>query len=75
MYSQCELSYHPSTSSLKYYLRAKRTADAEISPPPHQRQTTLRFLQQRCTDNCTSTVEVILESIVNNICYIYNIYR
>nr|XP_054591163.1 E3 SUMO-protein ligase ZBED1-like [Nothobranchius furzeri] len=53
VYCRCELSYHRSTSSLKYHLLAKHTADAE-SPPPHRKQTTLESFQQRRLDNSTS---------------------
>ena len=55
-YHRCELRYHWSTSSLKYHLQAKRTADAEIATPSCQKQTTLSSLQQRCLDNPTYTV-------------------
>ena len=44
-YCQCELSYQQSTSSLKYHLLAKHTANA--ATPSHQRQTLLSSLQQR----------------------------
>ena len=37
VFCSCELSYHRSTSSLKYNLMAKHTADAN-SPPPRQSQ-------------------------------------
>ena len=38
IHCRCKLSHHTSTSSLKYYLLAKHTADAENPSPPHQRQ-------------------------------------
>lgn len=38
----CELSYHRSTSSLKYHLMAKHTADAS-TPPPRLRQRSSRL--------------------------------
>ncbi len=47
IYCPCKLSFHWSTSSLKYHLLAKHTADAERRPPPRQRQTTLDSLQKR----------------------------
>lgn len=56
IYCRCELSHHRSTSSLKYHLMAKHTADAESSHPPRQRQTTLDSFQQRRMDNSTSNI-------------------
>ena len=49
IYCPCELSHHWSTSSLKYQLLAKHTADAESPPPPHQRHS----LQQRRLNSST----------------------
>ncbi len=45
IFCRCELSYHQSTSILKYHLLAKHTAEAESPPPPHQKQATLNSLQ------------------------------
>jgi len=52
-YCRCELSYHRSTSSLKYHLLAKHTIDAEISSPADVRQTTRSSFQQRSLDDST----------------------
>lgn len=41
-YCQCELSYHRSSSSLKYHLMAKHSTDVD-SPPPPQNQTQTRW--------------------------------
>lgn len=55
IYCRCELSYHRSTSSLKYHLMAKHTTDAESPPPPRQRQTTMdQSLQRRSMDKSTT---------------------
>ncbi len=54
IYCRCELSYYCSTLSLKYYLLAKLTADAESPPSPCQGQTMLRSLHWRHMDNSTS---------------------
>ncbi|KAF0039251.1 hypothetical protein F2P81_007486 [Scophthalmus maximus] len=42
----CELSDHRSTSSSKYHLMAKHTADAN-SPPPRQSQATMDDFRQK----------------------------
>ncbi|KAL2088070.1 hypothetical protein ACEWY4_012284 [Coilia grayii] len=53
-YCQCELSYHRSSSSLKYHLMAKHTADVDSPPPPHnQTQTRLDSFRQRPMDPAT----------------------
>lgn len=56
MYCRVEMNYHRSTSSLKYHLQAKHTADAESAPPPpRQKQTTLESsLQKRRLDKSTN---------------------
>lgn len=54
IYCRGEFSYHRSTSSLKYHLSAKHTADAESPAPPRLRQTTLDSLSRRQLDNSTS---------------------
>ncbi len=55
IYCRCEFSYHQSTSSLKYHLSAKHTADAESPvPPPRLKQTTLDNLQGKQLDISTS---------------------
>ncbi|KAF0036493.1 hypothetical protein F2P81_011805 [Scophthalmus maximus] len=46
VFCRCELSYHRSTSSLKYHLMTKHTADAN-SPPPRQSQATMDDFRRR----------------------------
>ena len=48
MYYRCKLSYHRSTSCLKFNFLAKHTADAENPPAPRQKQAALDSLQRRC---------------------------
>ncbi|XP_040208642.1 E3 SUMO-protein ligase ZBED1-like isoform X2 [Rana temporaria] len=48
----CELSYHRSTSSLKYHLMAKHTADGN-SPLPGQSQATMDVFRQKHMDTTT----------------------
>lgn len=43
-----------STSSQKYHMLAKHRADADSTPPPDQRQTTLDSSPWRRMDNSTS---------------------
>ena len=45
IYCRCELSYSQSTSSLKYPLLAKHTAEAERLLPPSKMQTMVNSLQ------------------------------
>lgn len=52
IYCRCELRYHRSTSSLKYHLLAKHTAEAENLP--RQMQTMLDSFQRRRMDNSTT---------------------
>lgn len=51
-YCNCELSYHRSTSSLKYHLTAKHTANAN-SRTPSQKQVTIDGFRQRHMDTAT----------------------
>ena len=43
VFCRCELSYHRSTSSLKYHLMAKHTADANSLPPPQSQAIAMLF--------------------------------
>ena len=52
IFCSCELSYHRSTSSLKYHLMAKHTTDAK-SAPPRQSQATMDDFRQKPMDNTT----------------------
>lgn len=52
VYCKCEMSYHRSTSSLKYHLMSKHTADANF-PPPRQNQATMESYRQRHMDSTT----------------------
>ncbi len=54
IYCWCELRSHQSMMSIKYYLLAKHTADAESPSPPLHKQTMLDSLQQRLEDNSAS---------------------
>ncbi|XP_077065477.1 E3 SUMO-protein ligase ZBED1-like [Siphateles boraxobius] len=53
VYCRCELSYHRSTSSLKYHLMAKHTAADANSPPPRQSQATMDDFTQKHMDTTT----------------------
>lgn len=52
-YCRCELSYHRSTSSLKYHLMAKHSADSNSPPPPRQNQATMDGFRHRYMDTAT----------------------
>ena len=44
IYCRGEFTYHRSTTSLKYHLSAKHTADAESPAPPRMKQKPLLFI-------------------------------
>ncbi|XP_038149644.1 E3 SUMO-protein ligase ZBED1-like [Cyprinodon tularosa] len=52
VFCRCELSYHRSTTSLKYHLMAKHSADLN-SPPPRQSQVTMDDFRQKRMDTLT----------------------
>ncbi|XP_053179676.1 E3 SUMO-protein ligase ZBED1-like [Scomber japonicus] len=55
IYCKSVFSFHRSTSSLKYHLAAKHTADAESPPPPSNlKQTTLGGVARRPLDVSTT---------------------
>ena len=43
VFCRCKLSYHRSTSSLKYHLMAKHTADANSLPPRQSQAIAMLF--------------------------------
>ncbi|KAL4008846.1 hypothetical protein ACER0C_002698 [Sarotherodon galilaeus] len=54
IYCRCELSFHRSTSCLKYHLLPKHIANAGSPPPSRQKQTMLDSFQRRRLDNSTT---------------------
>ena len=52
VFCRFELSYHRSTSSLKYHLMTKHTADAN-SPPPRHSQATMDGFRKKHLDTTT----------------------
>lgn len=74
IYCRCELSYHRSTSSLKYHSLAKHTANAESPPSSRQRQTTLDIFQRRRLDNSTTNkLSTVIAKWVATACRLINI--
>ena len=57
---RAEFSYHRSTSSLKYHLSAKHTADAESPASPRLKQTTLNVQgkQMESSTKCKLETEI-----------------
>ena len=73
VFCRCELSYHRSTSSLKYHLMAKHTADAN-SPRPRQSQVTMDDFRQKRMDATTkNTLTAAIANWVATACRPVNV--
>lgn len=74
IYCKAEFSYHRSTSSLKYHLSAKHTADAESPrPPPRVKQTTLGVARRPLDASTTRQLSTAVAKWVATACRPINV--